>query len=234
MQLVLAPSENLWIAGGHSSEKALEAGESILFFSVLSLLLAKLKSNSLDIICTNCSDQPIRSIDEEERDLVGQMTAQYHNLFMYCTGEKFAEALDWLLSELDGRAKKTKASIHALWWILIRPEIIIGLEDNSAQIISLKELLQKGPKYNIHTIIWNADPKRAQVLQLGRELFRDRICLGMSSEDWKIVVGSEPRVAPMDYKALFVSNNTIPFRVYDLPDGKWMNRLFERLDMYKL
>ena len=107
------------------------------------------------------------------------------------------------------------------------------LDDNSAQIINLKELLQKGPKYNIHTIIWNADPKRAQVLQLGKELFRDKVCLGMASEDWKIVVGSEPRVTPMDYKALFVSNNTIPFRVYDLPDGKWMNRLFERLDRYK-
>jgi len=232
-ELVLAPSENLWIAGGHSSEKALEAGESILFFSALSLLLAKLKSNNLDIICTNCNDQPMRSIDEEERDLVGQMTAKYKNLFKYSTGGKFAEVLNWLLSELDGRANKTKASSHALWWILIRPEMMNGIDDNSTQIINLKELLQKGPKNNIHTIIWNADPKRAQVLQLGKEPFRDKVCLGMESEDWKIVVGSEPRVAPMDYKALFVSNNTIPFRVYDLPDGKWMNRLFEKLDRYK-
>ena len=232
-ELVLAPSENLWIAGGHSSEKALEAGESILFFSALSLLLAKLKSNRLDIICTNCSDQPMRSIDEEERDLIGQLTTKYRNLFKYCTGERFAETLDWLLSELDGRTNKTKNSNHALWWILIRPEIMIGLDDNSTQIINLKELLQKGPKYNIHTIIWNADPKRAQILQLGKELFRDKVCLGMTSEDWKIVIGNEPRIAPADFKALFVSNNTTPFRVYDLPDGKWMNRLFERLDKYK-
>ena len=105
-----------------------------------------------------------------------------------------------------------------------------GIDGNSSQLINLRELLQMGPKYNIHTIVWNADPKRAQSLQIGKEIFRDKVCLAMIQEDWKIVMGNEPRIAPTDYKALYISNNTIPFRVYDLPDGKWMNSLFERLD----
>ena len=229
-ELVLAPSENLWVTGGHLGEKSLEAGNSIMFFSALSLLFIKLKTNSLDIICTNCSDQPVRSIDEEERDLVGQLTSKYQNLFKYSTGTHFGSALTWFLSELDRRVNKKSPINHALWWLLIRPEIMDGIDGNSSQLINLRELLQMGPKYNIHTIVWNADPKRAQSLQIGKEIFRDKVCLAMIQEDWKIVMGNEPRIAPTDYKALYISNNTIPFRVYDLPDGKWMNSLFERLD----
>ena len=127
---------------------------------------------------------------------------------------------------------KTQSTNQALWWILVRPEVLHGIDDNSTLIINFKELLQRGPRYNIHVILWTANPKRAQVLQIGRELFRDKVCLGMPSDDWKIVTGYEPHIAPVDFKVLYTSNNTISLRAYDLPDGKWMNRLFDRLNDY--
>ena len=96
-------------------------------------------------------------------------------------------------------------------------------------VIDLKELLNHGAQYNIHTILWNADIKKAQKLQIDRTLFRDRICLDMSAEDSRIVNGNELRPAPEGFKAVFIGNNTMRFRVYDLPDGKWMNGLFARL-----
>lgn len=232
-ELNLCPMENIWVTGGiggHKSDEAFEAGNSIMFFSAMSLLLAKFKSNKLDIMCTNCSDHPMRDIEEEEKDLIGQLASTQADLFKYSTGEKYREVLKWLLGELDNRRNKTKPCDRALWWFLVRPEIINEVGDDSAAVIDLKELIQNGPQYNIHTILWNADIKRAQKMQIDRTLFKDRICLDMSSDDSKAVNGSELKPAPEGYKAVLIGNNTMRFRVYDLPDGKWMNDLFSRIN----
>lgn len=225
----LCLSENLWVAGGGSSDEAMDAGNSIMFFSALSLLLAKLKCGQGDIVCTNCSDQPMRDIEEEERDLAGQLMSMHPQFFQYRAGERYREVLNQMLDELEARRSQTKPCSRALWWFLIRPEIVNGVGDDSTMVIDLKELLNHGAQYNIHTILWNADIKKAQKLQIDRTLFRDRICLDMSAEDSRIVNGNELRPAPEGFKAVFIGNNTMRFRVYDLPDGKWMNGLFARL-----
>ena len=96
-------------------------------------------------------------------------------------------------------------------------------------MIDLKELLQTGPKYNIHTILWNCDVKRAQTFQLTRNLFKERVCLEMSSEEAKLVNGEDLKPMPSGFKAVLTGQNSRKFRIYDLPDGMWMERLFERL-----
>lgn len=119
---------------------------------------------------------------------------------------------------------------NGIWWFFIRPEVTNGGVDDSSLIIDLKELLQNGPDVNVHTILWNADIKRAQKMQMDRSLFKDRICLEMSPEESKIVNGAEIKPMPEGYKALLIGNNTMRFRVCDSPDGKWMNSLFDRLN----
>lgn len=231
-ELNLCLTENMWVTGGiggSNSDAPLEAGNSIMFFSAMSLLLAKLKCNQMDIVCTNCSDHSMRDIEEEEKDLAGQLTSMNPELFQYSTGEEYREILNRMLDELEERKNKTKPCSKALWWLLIRPEIINGTGDDSAMVINLKELLHYGPRYNLHVILWNADVKKAQKMQIDRTLFKDRICLEMSAEDSKNVNGSELKPAPEGFKAVLIGNNTMRFRVYDLPDGKWMNELFVRL-----
>ncbi len=229
-ELRLFPTGNLWLTGGNVNDEAMMAGQSVMFFGALSLLTAKLKQNNLEMICTNCNDQPMRSVEEEETDLIGQMTSNYQAFFKYSTGENLKNVLRFLLQELDERRGGTKSAKKAIWWFLVRPEVEQTVMDDSNVIIDLKELLQIGPKYNIHVVLWNADIKLAQKMQLDRTLFKERICLEMNSEDSKQVNGSELKPAPSGFKAILVGNNTMRFRVYDLPDGKWMNMLFERLN----
>jgi hypothetical protein len=51
----------------------------------------------------------------------------------------------------------------------------------------------------------------------------------MTGEESKFVNGEELKPAPQGYKAVLVGQNSIRFRVYELPGGEWMSRLFERL-----
>ena len=97
-------------------------------------------------------------------------------------------------------------------------------------VIDLKELLQEGPKNNIHVVIWTGDVKKAQMLQLNKSLFKERICMEMSTEESKLVNGEDLKPMPTGFKAVLIGQNAIRFRVYDLPDGKWMNSLFNRLN----
>lgn len=231
-ELNLCPAEHLWITGGNASDAAMDAGNSAVFFAAVSLLMAKLKTGNMELVCTNCADRPLRGDDEEEKDLTGQLASGYPALFRYGTGDSFQDTLNALLAEFDRRRNRTKSCNQALWWFLIRPELLQGMGNSSATVIDLKELLQDGAACNIHIILWNADVKQAQKMQLDRTLFRDRICLEMSTEDEKAVNGSGRNPAPSGFKAVMIGGHAMRFRIYDLPDGKWMNALFERLNEY--
>lgn len=93
----------------------------------------------------------------------------------------------------------------------------------------MEQFMQSGPKYNIHVVFWTGDVKKAQALQLNRALFRERICLEMSGEESKLVNGDELKPMPTGFKAVLIGRNATKFRVYDLPDGRWMSSLFDRL-----
>lgn len=228
-ELNFRPSGNVWVVGGSTGEEALEAGVSFLFFGLLSMLLRKLGKEDQILFCTNCADHPMRSVEEEETDRFGQMASHFPELFTYSTCDEMGDALSSLLKELDRRRDGMSSANRPVWWFLARPELVQGLGDQSQQIIDLRELLQEGPKYGIHVVVWNADPKQAQQLQLDRHLFQDRVCLEMTAEECKAVNGSELKPMPEGCKAVLIGKHTMRFRIYDLPDGKWMEALFDRL-----
>ena len=68
------------------------------------------------------------------------------------------------------------------------------------------------------------------MLQLNKSLFKERVCMEMSTEESRFVNGEDLKPMPTGFKAVLIGQNAMRFRVYDLPDGKWMNDLFERLN----
>ncbi|MCR4739467.1 MAG: hypothetical protein K5886_04310 [Lachnospiraceae bacterium] len=234
-ELNLKPSGNLWIAGGNISDESSDCGNSVLFFAAYSLMLQKMNNGNTDIICTNVADMPTRNIDDEEKDLTGQLASSYEKLFTYGRAGECLKTLSSLLDELDRRRADTSLCSKSVWWILIKPEMDALLFDNGSFIIDFKELLINGPKYNIHTIMWNHDIKSTQKLitQIDRSLFNERISLEMNQEDMRTVNGSDLKPEPKGYKAVLTgSGRSMLFRVYDLPDGLWMNKLFSQIDSY--
>ena len=172
---------------------------------------------------------PMRSVEEEEMDRFGQLASHFPGMYKYNTGAQFMPALQYMLDELELRQSGSHSSKTALWWLIARPELLSTDGSAGSMIIDLKELLQKGPKYNIHVVIWNRDVKRAQNLQLTKALFKERICMEMTAEESKLINGDEIKPMPSGYKAVLIGENLQRFRIYDLPDGRWMNALFERL-----
>ncbi len=228
-ELNFQPSGNIWLVGGSAKEASIEAGGSFLFYSLLSVLLRKLKGEELSIFCTNCCDHPMRSIEEEESDRFGQMASHFPELFTYGAGEQAGDMLAFLLEELDSRRYGLSSGKKALWWFAAQLELFAGFAKDSQKVIELKELLQEGPKYNIHTVLWNADPRQAQRLQIDKHMFDHRVCLEMSAEESRLINGNELNPEPKGYKAVLIGKHMMHFRIYDLPDGVWMEALFERL-----
>lgn len=229
--LNLCPEGNMWIAGGYQTEKAMDAAGSLLFFTGISLLMSKLKNGNSDIICSNCSDNQFRTIEEEEKDYIGQLASRYPKLFSYYKADQIRQSLNFILKELDDR-RNGKDCKKAVWWILLMPELISNLADDSNFIIGLKEVMASSYEFNIHVIVWTANPKRAQELQLDKIIYKDKICLEMSNEDIKLVVGTELQNELREHKAIHLGTNRMRFHIYEIPDGQWMNQLHDRLRHY--
>lgn len=229
-ELNFHPQENVWIAGGSMSEMSSKAANSLMMFSVLSLTMEALKNSNVEIYCTNFNDHPMRSVDEEENDRLGQLTSNFPAIYKYNTGSQFVSSLQYLLNEMEVRQNGSKPKNKAIWWFIARPELMNVSNGAGNVVIDLKELLQEGPKNNIHVVIWTGDVKKAQMLQLNKTLFKERVCMEMSTEESKFVNGEDLKPMPTGFKAVLIGQNAMRFRVYDLPDGKWMSNLFERLN----
>lgn len=229
-ELNFHPQENVWIAGGSISDMSSKAANSLMMFSVLSLTMEALKNGNVEIYCTNFNDHPMRSVEEEENDRLGQLTSNFPAIYKYNTGSQFVSSLQFLLNEMEARQNGSKPKNKAIWWFIVRPELMSISNGAGNVVIDLKELLQEGPKNNIHVVIWTGDVKKAQMLQLNKSLFKERICMEMSTEESKLVNGEDLRPMPTGFKAVLIGQNAMRFRVYDLPDGKWMNNLFDRLN----
>ena len=225
----ISPLGNVWVAGGNVSENSYHAAQSVTFFSLYSILLNKIKNGNVTILCSNCADQQTRNIEDEEKDLFGQLSVSYPNLFNYDKGEGLYKTLDLILDEVDKRKSDAQRCKNEVWWFVVRPEMINNLSQTF--VTDFKELLSAGPKVNIHVVLWNYDVKQAQELQINRNMFSERICLEMNSDDMRAVNGTELKPAPNGYKVSVVGANTIRFRAFDLPEGLWMNQLFERLNL---
>ena len=229
-ELNFHPQENVWIAGGSISQMSNKAANSLMMFSVLSITMEALKNGNTEIYCTNFNDHPMRSVEEEENDRLGQLTSNFPTIYKYNTGNKFVSSLQFLLHEVEARQNGSKPKNKAIWWFIARPELMSVSNGLGNVVIDLKELLQEGPKNNIHVVIWTGDVKKAQMLQLNKSLFKERICMEMSTEESKLVNGEDLKPMPTGFKAVLIGQNAMRFRVYDLPDGKWMNSLFNRLN----
>ena len=229
-ELNFHPQENVWIAGGSISEMSNKAANSLMMFSVLSLTMEFLKNGNKEIYCTNFNDHSMRSIEEEENDRLGQLAVNFPAIYKYNTGNQFVSSLQFLLNEMEARQNGSKSKNKAIWWFIARPELMSNSNSAGNVVIDLKELLQEGPKTNIHVVIWTGDVKKAQMLQLNKSLFKERICMEMSTEESKLVNGEDLKPMPTGFKAVLIGQNAMRFRVYDLPDGKWMNKLFDRLN----
>ena len=225
----ISPLGNVWVAGGNVSENSYHAAQSVTFFSLYSILLNKIKNGNVTILCSNCADQQTRNIEDEEKDLFGQLSVSYPNLFNYDKGEGLYKTLDLILDEVDKRKSDAQRCKNEVWWFVVRPEMINNLSQTF--VTDFKELLSAGPKVNIRVVLWNYDVKQAQELQINRNMFSERICLEMNSDDMRAVNGTELKPAPNGYKVSVVGANTIRFRAFDLPEGLWMNQLFERLNL---
>lgn len=228
-ELNFHPQENVWIAGGSISELAGNAANSLMMFAVLSMTMQRLKDGNTDIYCTNFNDHPMRSVEDEENDRFGQLTSNFPAIYKYSDGSRFVSILRCLLTELDERRAGTKSTNKAIWWFIARPELLSTSNGMNNIVIDLKELLQIGPRYNVHVVLWSGDVKKAQALQLNKTLFKERVCMEMSPEESKLVNGEDMKPMPTGFKAILIGQNAMRFRVYDLPDGKWMNSLFNRL-----
>ena len=226
---LIRPTGNLWIIGGNANENSYCAAQSAVFFSLYSILLNKIKYKNISIICSNCSDTEIRNIDEEEKDLFGQLSSSCSQFIKYDKGDEIIKTLDMMHDEVDRRKNDPHRCKNAIWWFVVRPEMIINNLSQSF-IMDFKELLTVGEKYNVHIVLWNYDIKQAQDLQISRTLFSERICLEMNSEDLRLVNGSEMKPVPCGYKVSIVGTSTKRIRVFDLPEGLWMNQLFSRLN----
>lgn len=229
-ELNFHPQENVWIAGGNISDMSSKAANSLMMFSVLSLTMEALKNGNVEIYCTNFNDHPMRSVEEEENDRLGQLTSNFPAIYKYNTGSQFVSSLQFLLNEMEARQSGSKPKNKAIWWFIARPELMSISNGAGNVVIDLKELLQECPKNNIHVVIWTGDVKKAQMLQLNKTLFKERICMEMSTEESKLVNGEDLNPMPTGFKAVLIGQNAMRFRVYDLPDGKWMNNLFDRLN----
>ena len=229
-ELNFHPQENVWIAGGSISEMSNKAANSLMMFSVLSMTMEALKNGNTEIYCTNFNDHPMRSAEEEENDRLGQLASNFPAIYKYNTGSQFVSSLQFLLNEMEARQNGSKPKTKAIWWFIARPELLSNSTGAGNIVIDLKELLQKGPKNNIHVVVWTGDVKKAQMLQLNKSLFKERVCMEMSTEESKYVNGEDLKPMPTGFKAVLIGQNAMRFRVYDLPDGKWMNNLFDRLN----
>lgn len=229
-ELNFYPQENVWIAGGSISERSNKAANSLMMFSVLSMTMEALKNGNTEIYCTNFNDHPMRSVEEEENDRLGQLASNFPAIYKYNTGSRFVSSLQFLLNEMEARQNGSKPKTKAIWWFIARPELLSNSTGAGNIVIDLKELLQEGPKNNIHVVIWTGDVKKAQMLQLNKSLFKERVCMEMSTEESKYVNGEDLKPMPTGFKAVLIGQNAMRFRVYDLPDGKWMSNLFDRLN----
>lgn len=217
------PKGNVWITGA-SSNSSCDAANSILFFSALSLLLEKKRGTKMRILCNNCI-YPDADFGLERRDLFGQLTWKHKQYFEYGAAENFEKNLLELQDILYKRRANEISSDEPLWWLVVKPEQVCDYNSNLIQI------LKEGPQYNIHTILWNSDVIRAQFMQIDKSHFEDIICLEMNKDEIKYVYGRELQPEPKGFNAVLIGHryNRMRFRVYDLPEGNWMNILFDRL-----
>lgn len=225
-------SKNLWILGGESNLAEL-AGYSAMFYSLLSLLMIKFKKNAagkpFDIFCIDGCDDCTGDIDRNNRfwnfcdELINQ-----GELIDYAPGAESDRHIVKLTQMVEARKNAEETSYDPVWFI-------VSLADECYMTDSVQQafrrLLDDGPKYGIHTILWTKDANWAQRIQLSTAPC-DRLVL--ETGDLDIFGIKTKKNLASGYKAQFLGSRGAKLRLYDLPGLPWLKEILQRIKTLNL
>lgn len=216
---------NLWIAGG-SSEKADEAGRSIVFFSLLSLVMQKAKESSIAIYFCNGGTNAQYPLGGEG-DRAGELALSLREAIQYVTGEEMpgflVNAYQALQERMNGNAERTP-----IWIMLQKPEDSVFNNAQNYQL--LQELLLHGPSVGMRCIIWTKNVQQAIQMQINQLPFEQKLALAMDANLCAQVLGAKPATEPSNYYVTTVRGSTTDrMRVFDLPSSDWTEKMIVKL-----
>jgi hypothetical protein len=224
-EALVLTGKNLWIVGGQS-EKAEQAGKSLCFFLLLSLLLQK-KAGKQPMQLFFCNGGTSRQYQVGENDRAGELGLALSAQLTYVLGDQMPQMLQLLYQEMAKRKQSGggAAAAQRVWVILQRPEDC--MIQNGQVLQMLQEILQYGPEVGIQTILWTANPQKALQMQLHQVTFGEKIALEMESSLYTQVLGTKPLVEPKDW--YLTTRRGVRMRVYDLPEKAWTERMIHKL-----
>ena len=226
----LKPYSNFLIAEGkHISEDAEDAGESAVFFTLYSLLIEKLnKPEKINIHCTNCEDMIGRQDDDAEKDYVQRLSKEIPDYIDYKNCQSFLEELANFTDRME-RRKEDKSILEkepALWWFILKPELISNVFQEPRTCQQFEKLLHEATDSNIRIILWTRD---SSFVKDRKQFFPEKLLLEMESQDAKNILGNDLPKSPEKYKALLVGRNTVFISVYQRPSEEWVDSLADRI-----
>ncbi|MBR3374380.1 MAG: hypothetical protein IKG71_01130 [Firmicutes bacterium] len=223
------PDRNLWIIGGDSAQGEI-AGFGVMFSSLLSLLLIKLKmrkhGEDLEILCADGTDDGTGNIDRNDRfwQFCDSLMDQ-GDLIQYVAGNDLSQHIRRLTETIKSR-KDGEETNHPIWFLISMVEECYGVPDQDK--MALRKILDDGPKKGIHTILWTKDAEFAKRFHLS-DAPCDKLILETDDLDG-FGVRIKQNIAA-GYKAQMLgARGGARLRLYDLPVQPWVERILQRID----
>ena len=215
--------KNLWIAGG-ITQTAEKAGKSLMFFTLLSLLLQQKKDGRIRLWYCNGEtgqDHPVGAGDR-----AGEMGLVLKNQVFYANGDQMLQALRAVSEEIAKRRGQGGAGASGRqYFILEKPEERIT--QNTRALQALQEILLYGPAAGIQTILWTREPQKLALLQLPQLPFAEKLLLEMETGAYQSILGIKLMSEPKGWHAVTAAGTRM--RVYDMPEKEWIESMILRL-----
>ena len=222
------PNDNLWVLGGDSTTAEL-AGYGVMFSSLLSLLLIKLKNQrdgkQMEILCSDGQDDEMGDIDRNDRfwQFCDALSEQ-GDFINYVAGNRLSVHIDRLTEIINMRRSGEES--YPIWLIVSLVEECYGLPEQKK--MELRRVIDEGPKHGIHTILWTKDADWASKFQLGAAPCDKLILETNNLEKFGIPTGRQ-NVA-RGFKAQLTGKQRTRLRLYDLPLQPWIEEVLQRID----
>ena len=215
--------KNLWISGG-IGEDAEKAGRSLMFFSLLSLLLQRKKGRKGNIYYGNGEDT--YSAVRQKDDRAGETAVELKNQVIYGNGDQICQMLQSVSEEMMKRKTAGGAGTDEMLYLLLeRPEERIA--QNARVMQMLQEILLYGPALSIHTILWTRDSSRLAQMQISSFPATEKLLLEMESTVCQNILGRKSQNEPKGWSA--ISGSELKLRVYNLPAKNWVEKMILKL-----
>lgn len=223
------PDRNLWVIGGDSALGEI-AGFGVMFSSLLSLLLIKLRTRrcgeDFEILCADGTDDGTGNIDRNDRFWQFCDSLMDHgDLIHYVAGNELSLHIRRLTEIIKSR-KDGEETNHPIWFLISMVEECYGVPDQDK--MALRKILDDGPKKGIHTILWTKDAEFAKRFHLS-DAPCDKLILETSDLDG-FGVKIRQNISS-GYKAQMLgARGGARLRLYDLPVQPWVERILQRID----